>query len=616
MVFASASPTYPIAGVRTSPSEMFDSVYQPYVTPPTPFEKSTHNTDLPSNFNPYAQSMWWTTRGNAGEEINKYRRESSSKTKQKLKNYENLGETQQKLMAKNFTLWKLLYNCEDSGKLKDVGFEQTMKEATVEIGKAQQMNKRSLLPSLVANKESITSFDSKDSYYKDSESTIDLIYNTLSFDMEKLEVDIIQSYTYENTVENQLLRPLKARLPSECLQIQSKLIKKIKCLTEISCTFDKYVEDERILVNNKLKLYLFSNINTLMIIHSNFFEAMLSKTYIDTEEMVYDHLKRLYHVYPSYLASMKLRQHFIQIILRNQKFKGFIGDIDGEEFTKLILCPAIDFLKLLKFFESYIGIISPRIKSLIQNFMTCYNLPLEDKVKLTPNEPLYLEVPKKWRALNRTHWKEIHSMGTTSQIVYYLQSELKFQFQEYGKIIKLIKYQLENMSRLRVINKYACAQMKKLETLPGAVSNRKKYNIKTQNRQIYSLIDTFLQFINTSGFQECESLIKTVCQITEKIYTEKDNDYVSEKIFEVYFFKKMFEERVYHVFVRFVFFFRNFVGFMNKDGAEDVRDIVNSFRKKRGISIVEGLEKFMARKQIARRLGIRQYQTSTLINEP
>lgn len=600
------SSVYPSTGIRTPPSEMFDPVYKPYVTPPTPFEQTTHDIGMSPSANPYAQSMWWTTRGNPGNEIDKYKskRKSGYGTKhQKLKSYE-YDETKETLDAANSTLWKLIND--NALEQKEDKTQHTIKEVDVEVGKAVPIKRTSLMPSLMARPESIGGVEYGDFYNYDAESDADLPNTSPASDKDRLKLDIIQSYTYENTVENELLKPLKAPLPHECLQIQSGLVKKLKCLIEISSTFDQYVEDERMLVNNKVKLYLFSNVKTLFIIHSNFFDAMITKSYMDTEELVFDHLQRLFHVYPSYISSLNIREHFIKLITSNSKFKGFIAGIEKEEFEQIMLSPSNDFLKLLNFLDTYIGESSPRIRSLIAKFIQYYETPSGLTIDFDPKEPLYLEVPNEWRTRHKLHWKEIHGISTARQIAFYLRSELKVQFQEYSKIIKLMKDQIENISRLGVINKYVCVQMEKLEELPGALSDRKTFDVDSQNKQIYSMLDKFVQFINDESFEETETLMKRACKITKRIHNEEESIYVGEKLFDVYMFKKLFQERVYLVFVKFVTFFHEFVGLMDNDGAENVEAIVSGYRKERGVSVVGGWEKFMARGKLAMRFGIKQ----------
>lgn len=586
--------------MRTPDSETFDSVYRPYVTPPTPFEKTTHNLEVNSDSNPYAQSMWWTTRGNTGDEIKKYK--GKLEDKQQTNSPKESQESKEALKEAHDTLWKLLHECDHSIDSMHESNVHTVKKPNVEVGKGAKSYKRSLLPSLMAKVETIDDSNYGDYFGYDNdkhqkhESIID----------DGLSMEIIQSYINEKPCDDKLLKQLKSPLPYECIKIQSTLVKKLKCLAEISVTFDKYAEDESIVVNSKVKLHIFSNIKTLLIIHYNFFESMISKNYTDTEEMVYDHLQRLYHVYPSYFSSMEIRKHFTHLILDNKMFGGFLGDVTREEFIALVLSPADDFIKLLEFLDSYIAKSSPRIEVLISKLRNLYINPTETTVKYDSKEALYLKVPAEWKKLHKIRWKEIHNLKATRQVAAYLRWMLKAHFQEYRKIINLIRNQIENISRLGVNNKHLTVCMKRLEDFPGTDGNRMSFNIDDQNKQIYSLVDTFFQFINDESFEECESLMKKACIITKKIFNDEETNYVPEKLFNVHLFMKMFRHRAYLVFVKFVSFFHAFVGLMDQSGAEDINSIVNNFIQAREVSVIGGWEKFMAREKVAKRLGIKQ----------
>ncbi|TID28648.1 hypothetical protein CANINC_002352 [Pichia inconspicua] len=603
MLLETASSIYSSSGVRTPESETFDSVYRPYVTPPTPFEKTTHNLDpgYNANTNPYAQSMWWTTRGNTGEEIKKYKAKPED-TQQKANRKENIKPREQSEKSKELydTLWRLLQECDTSNDTSIGLSVHDVKEPNVEVGKVKEGHKRSLLPSLMAKVETLENSDYGDFFsYEDEVNQA----NVSNID-ENVKLEIIQSYINESSLDENLLRPLKNPLPYKCIQIQSLLVKRLKCIAEISLTFDRYAEDESIVVNSKVKLHMFGNIKTLLIMHYNFLNSMIRKSYMDTEEMVYDNLQRLMHVYPSYLSSIGIRKHIVHLILNNEKFKAFVGDVTNEEFMNLILSPAIDFSNLLDFLDSYISKSSPRIEVVISKLKGLYANTNETSNSYNFNEELYLMVPAEWKKLHKIHWKEIHHLHPTKQIAAYLRWILKTNFLEYSKIVQLIQSQIENISRLGVSNKQLTVYMKRMEDFPGDIKERKYFNIDDQNKQLYSLIDSFFQFINDETFEECEALVKRATLITKRIFHNEETSYVTEKLFDVHDFIKLFRYRTYLIFVRFVLFFHQFVGLMDQKGVEDINNIINSFTKAREVSVTGGWEKFMAREKVAKPSGL------------
>jgi hypothetical protein len=540
-----------------SSSTYIDDVYRPYITPPTPFEKTTQELDSKiAAVNPYAQSLWYSFRGNDGSEIEKYKKVPVAAVPEPIK-----------------------------------------------------IKRSQLLPSLMAKKEIVSAVETN---YHNYDSHGDNDYYLHEYDDRVSSLQIIQNYDYEvrneptekkvNTIEEELLKPLNYPPPYEFITIQSTMVKKLACLLEISFNFKVYIDEHKILMNSKVRLYLFSNIKTLLIIHQKFFDAIVNNTtQIDIEELIYDHLQRLYHVYPSYLSSMPLRNHFTKRIINNNKFEKFLGIESNnhqmkQEFYDLIISPSKDFHRLLIFLNSYIGGSSPRIKVAIDKFLKYYENPIEDGLQFEADEPLYLDVPNLWKNEHKSNWKEIFSFNSERQIAYYLRFELKNQFQQYCTVIKFIKFQIDQISKISITNNYIAKGFIKLQiNLPKSnyVRNidysKNLAHVDSENEKIYDLLKAFTIFIGDESFKEIECMIcraNKICKgiIHQNNQADEGESYTVDKIFEVYQFKKLFEERFYLIFVKFVSFFKSYLEVIdyvhkNNNCFEDTSGIVESFRR-------------------------------------
>lgn len=554
-----------------------DDVYKPYITPPTPFEESTKQQseiDIDSA-NPYAQSLWYTFRGTDGaEEIGRYK------------------------------------------KVKPVGVIARVPEPI-------KIKRSELLPSMMAKKEEVVVVD---------------------HDGETDSLQIIEKYDYdavEREEEEKILKPLNNPPPFEFISIQSKLVKKLTCLLEISSNFKKYNDEHKILLNSKVRLYLFSNIKTLLILHMNFFNSIIDRDEgTDIEILVHDHLQRLYHVYPSYLNTMMLRNHFTALVVDNERFRAFLGGGEDmkEEFSELVMSPSKDFHKLLIYLDSYMGGSSPRIKVLIGKFLKHFNDPNgggggENGVFML-EEPLFLEVPKSWKVEHPKKWKEVQHFNTQGQLSYFLKSQLLEEFEKYVKIINIIKLQIEQISNISIVNNYIIKKFMKVQNeLPLSselghenYGNRLVY-VDKQNKEIYELLRAFTYFISDESFKETERMVNRACKICKRVIKGEDevvmmgggedeedgggegemvgdddgdgvegydDGYIGDKIFEVYEFKRLFEERLFLIFLKFIRFFESYIrvmktkngmgkGKVTDDVEEDFRTIINSFERKRGV---------------------------------
>lgn len=522
-----------------SESGFFDDVYKPYVTPPSPFESSTHDQNKRLEaINPYAQSLWYTFRGNDSTEIEKYK--------------------------------KVPVCC---------------------VPEPSKVRQSGLLPSLMAKLEPVDSHLSRE-----------------------------REECVDRQMEEQVLKPLNTPPPYELIRIQSKMVKKLKCLLEIADKFSLYVREHKILISSKVKLYLFSNVETLLIIHGNFFDTVLNKTgKSDIEEIIYDYLQRLSHVYPSYLSVCNIREQFTKLILKIPKFSLFVGAGSNREINndlyELIVSPSKDFQELLKYLDEYIGASSPRIKVLISKFMQYYGHSKRLELKDGGSEPLYLDVPDGWKRCNKLVWKEIGGMSTEKQLAYFLKFQIKAEFDDYGKIIRLVKFQLDQISKLAVVNSFISKQFVKFHTQlpdtgpPNSHGSRSSYDfgahirhVEQQNRQVYLLVEAFSGFVGKDNYRKTETLIKRVCHAAKKIYASNDastateDQYLIDQIFEIYRFKLLFEEKLYLTWMKFNHFFKAYVKVMNSHTESPIAgstdDIILSFKmnerlQKRNIQIEE-----------------------------
>lgn len=555
-----------------------DDVYRPYITPPTPFEKSTQNhfESDKNPANPYAQSLWYTFRGNDGNEIEKYNIAATQTHETKPVLVKNNGERME------------------------------------------------LLPSLMLK----TKFQENDIKYKDrvqvqrSSNTqytrIKSSYAVLSDPTPISEnfTNLEQRYStddYADLNDMDMLKPLNNPPPYEFITIETALVKKLKLIFALSIKFKSFIEENNILLNSKVTLYLFSNIKTLLLIHFNFLNLILDvgKNKADIEEIIFDHLQRLYHVYPSYLKSTRLRNYFTKLIIQNSKFKTFVihrnnkileaydsqdtkktdikldlyftNEFEGEEgFYKLITTPVEDFKKILVYLKEYIGRSSPRIDVLIEKFDQHFGeVSLSDNLSFNKDElntinignisePLYLEIPSTWKNEHKLGWKEIASLNAERQMAYYLRSEMKKEYESFQKVSKLMKNQSDQISKISIYNNYIAKKFIQIDTeLPNGGLAGNKYiehllDVDEQNKEVYLLVESFIEFLNDESFQTTDQLMKKFCKIAKVIFnnTEIPTSNVVDLIFDINKFRLLFKERLVLLTMKFESFFRKYVEIM------------------------------------------------------
>lgn len=536
-LYKTPSPISPVRSNWSSSSEDFsDDVYKPYVTPPSPFEKSTqYSSNKVAAVNPYAQSLWYSFRGNDGSEIEKYKKTTN------------------------------------------------------------------LLPSLMEKKttesctvRSMGSIRSQGKSVKEKQQNI------------------------TETAEEQILKPLNNPPPYELISIQSLIVKKLKLLLEISISFDKFVGDNEVLINSKIKLFLFSNIKTLLIIHHKFLDTILNRDgKMDLEELLYDHLQRLYHVYPSYLNYNAVREKFVRRISNTPKFNPFVNGSESlhsndyffsssecdhkypkeENFQKLVISPSVDFKKFLVYLDDYIGKASPRINVLISKFLNHYEVLQQHSLDVDLDEPLYLEIPQEWKVNHKMHWKEASGLNIEKQVLYYLRWQIKNQYRRYCKAMKLIRCQVEQISKISVMNNYISKGFIRLQTdLPETTKNvGMKYRdhlrkIDLENKKIYCIVQEFGEFINSESLKKADQIITNVLLRIKKMNSPNDQtggNYSVEKVFIVHQLKILFEESMDLVFAKFLVFIRKYLQItqesFNKREYTSIETIVSEFRSKRSM---------------------------------
>ncbi|GMM45430.1 hypothetical protein DAPK24_020050 [Pichia kluyveri] len=582
-------------------SELHDDVYKPYITPPTPFEKSTQDHFGSDNgpSNPYAQSLWYTFRGNDGNEIDKYKKLATETQETKPVLVDKNGDRKE-LLPSLMLKTKWLEN--DENKIKE--------KVDIQRNSNNQYNRIQSSYAILDNSTPISDFFQSYAQGSDDE--------------------------YIDSVDENILRPLNNPPPYDFISIETNLVKKLKLIFELSLKFKSFVEENKILLNSKVTLYLFSNIKTLLLIHFNFLDIILDirNNKYDIEETIFDHLQRLHHVYPSYLESSKLRNRFTRLIIQNPKFKTFVinrnsriseenpnekktldideyfvNEFEGEEgFYKLITSLSKDFRKLLLYLKDYIGKSSPRIDVLIdkldeyfeQNEVTepnkAYNSKnlensCNDNIAIDEsNEPLYLEIPQHWRTEHKLSWKEISGLNIERQMAYYLRSEMKKDYENYAKVSKLIKNQTDQISKLSIYNNYIAKKFIQIDTeLPrgGLVGNKYIENlldVDEQNKKVYKLVESLVEFSNDVSFQITDELIKKFCKLAKMIFTGTDLlSNTADLLFDINKFRLLFKERALLLIIKFETFFMEYIEIVGpSDGIVnyDSNDIVASFKRR------------------------------------
>lgn len=588
------SPTASLSSFGDTKTDFFDDVYKPYVTPPSPFEKSTKyksNTKKPvETNNPYAQSLWYTFRGNDGREIDKYKK-ITTETKLLPSLMEKTRESSQSNLFSN-------------------SYNNTMNSQKNSFN-------YSLRKEISGGGESLKSDRSGWS------NKIDKIDEHMNINFGKFLQTPIDSSDYN------ILKPLNNPPPFELISIQSLLVKKLKLLMDISNKFDQFVSDMDVLINPKIKPSLFSNVKTLLIIHHKFLDSILNRdAKIDLEETIYDHLQRLYHVYPSYLKTNSDRKQIAQIISNASNFKQFVinsenfksgdyffeslyssKDINNNNFFNLIMSPAQDFKKLLEYLNGYIGKSSPRINVLISKFLNHFDLNEIDGTIMKPknndnnNEGndylLFMEIPNKWKTQNKIQWKEISLLNIERKIAYYLRWVIKNQYQKYCKIMKMMRSQIEQITRLAITNHYISKNFIQLQTeLPyTSLCESEKYKIQvkkaeSENREIYNLVEAFNEFINSKKLKQIDGTIIHVLAKLKKIYhsngqeinNSEEGKYQVGELFNIHQIMILFEESMQLVGAKYVYFLKRYFQVLDVDlPKQNIDDIIRDFQKSRSL---------------------------------
>ena len=620
-LYRTPSPTLKVKKAIHSSGESVgfqDDVYLPYVTPPTPFEKSTQNKSYFSTgppANPYAQSLWYTSRGNRGDEVDKY------------------GKVTTKLPTSQMAE-PIPVLVDSSGKRKEL-LPSLMLKKHLRNMSSSETNKINI------ERNSNTTFNrikSSHAILSDPTPTSGKFNDLGPFDYAESEDEI-------DALDESILKPLNNPPPFEFISIESQIVKRLKQIYQVSLEFQKYIEQSEILLNNKVKMYLFSNIETLLLIHHKFLDSILNRdAKVDIEELIFDYLQRLYHVYPSYIHCMKLRNHFTKLIIQNQRFKPFVtrqfststhnetwSDDQPEypdllhssqiEFYSLITSPSNDFKSLLSYLDAYISLSSPRISVLIEKFNSCfkemaynsnygepennggqhsqYNRSIDGNLTgIGEYEPLYLEIPSQWKLEHKLNWKEMSNHRTERQLAYYLRHEIKEEFQQYQKLIKLIKMQIDQISKMSICNHYIADKFTAIDaSLPknGQVGDKYTLHLESidhQNLQIYRLVESFTIFLANERFSLTELMVKEVAKVAKHIFNNDDIQHdeqsskynsVVDQIYEIYQFRTLFQEQMYLILVRFISFFQEYVRIMVSDDIiqpPSASSIIDSFQRR------------------------------------
>lgn len=607
-------------------SSFEDDVYRPYITPPTPFEATTKEK---LEMNPYSQSLWYTSGNDYNHEVSKYAKANFNYQKGINQSSTDCcgtsGESDISDVDGDKYYFMEKYKLEMHSKTET---PETVSELSIEPDKTKPLDlifenfENKLLPSLMKK----TDMDIKP-ILKNSIRKVDISGR----DQITSQIGTI------DTLDNELLKPLNDPPSYELISRQSKFVKKLKILHGISIAFNKYVKENSILLNSKVKMVLFSNIKTLLIIHQNFLHNILFKeanNKIDTEQIIYDHLQRLIHIYPSYIRSIPLKDHFISLISSNSKFQSFVINIihelkkiddqdytEFEGFKKIMISPYVEFRNILEYLDEYIGVSSPRIRDLIEKILNEYEDPnTRNLFSFALYEPLFLEIPESWKFKHNLNWKEISRIPFNKQIGYYLRFEVKKIYHIYYKLLKDIGLQIEQLSQISIVNKQiSTAFINVHDKLPGNNLEYKKKYVKRleavdeQNKYIVMIIESFTkEAIANKNTVELKETIEKVLKVSKKLVsninsknliynhrntdsdsndsfdiissdTNENDEITTEYLFKLNAFKIMIQECVIVLFSQYFQLLRAYYAVMRNNNCitpsvDDVKQIVNDFQ--------------------------------------
>ncbi|GMM29993.1 hypothetical protein DAMA08_027380 [Martiniozyma asiatica (nom. inval.)] len=615
-----------------------DDVYKPFITPPTPFEASTTTTTFENLknikiFNPYSQSLWVGTGGNMGTEIEKYNKDAHSTTKPRLENnvdsdmdLEMLELKPLKLASKATIELKTKMESSEKESNSTITLESCDKLQQISDLNPVSISANSelafIIPSPINHADSFkhkTSLrkrsglipdcpkESTDSKCDNSEisresltSLISNLTNTTSLIFQNNTATDYKNYHDDNgdgANGSDMGKHASASLNlsqnqinsafSNILPIISNLSQLYKVINELSFYFNQYTNE--LMVFPDLAAYLFGNVQTLGLIYSQFFFNLLNKENIgNVEKIIFDHLQRLKHVFPSYFKSKAAREEYTNKIMDDYKSGGMLNafvkkcheqisdkNLEGiGSFKSLIETPILHIDKLLNEIDHWLSLGSFKIRTAVKTIRELIDESRKEgelNLNKIKDKEIYLIIPSNWHKNYRIHWKEINKYHIEDQFAFYLQDKLKRKFDDYIQLKNLVNSLIGTIAKLSTTNINIARNFFKYTQDFGNASNDRngetdKITPKTQlfqQKMIKSAYELYVNKIdvqnkaiypqlldNEKHLQETNSELylytKAVLRLTLEIpQSGLDRQRKRGKLFDVIAFIQLFEEYIF-----------------------------------------------------------------------
>lgn len=528
-------------------NEIHEDVYKPYITPPSPFQKTTQKNAKSTNANPYAQSLWFTSRGNKGEEIEKYKQPKAADLRsERIKFTEKLSKKLPLLPLTKFDNSLIEFNKENQS----------------------QLNLKFLMPSPVKRQPGL--------YRKTSQRQ------------------------KSGMAPSPPLSSLISEPPHKLILMETRLTKIFKILNHLSVKFEMFVEDTNILCHPSLFSNVFGNVKTLRIIHNTFLQKLLDDVnpIEDLEDALYDHLQRLSHVYPSYFQTTATRNVFVEALAKeNDQFAVFFRSVQKyidehglhnmiTTFTELVNAPAKEIQQLLEYLNEFTSIKSPRVEAIVEKLNSTIIHHIDQSTDKNAGDilkdPIYLAIPDKWNLKHRTGKDE----RLEDQILQFFRHEFKIQYTEYISCIEMIRDQVNKIATISTINIQiakgflnATSNFKMNETVD--IKNQMPPTPKTklfqenmmqsihgiyvdkidiQNKAVYQLIYNFDQGLNAKN-KDLNDLCVFILNSSKSVLKDSnlDRQYKTEQLYHYFHFQKLLKEATLTICQKYRFLLRDYI---------------------------------------------------------
>lgn len=530
--------------VTPESDETHDDVYRPYITPPSPFQYSTQKKtgNASAEANPYAQSLWLTSRGNKGEEIEKYKELTTTTIRSDTKSRSGI-------ITKECTSVPLN------------GLYKPSRDSNKENGSYLQF----LLPNPIKRKSNL--------YRK---------------------ISLRQKSGMAPTQESSIIE-----LPHKFILIETRLTKIFKILNHLSVKFEIFVEDNGILCHPLLFSNIFGNVKTLRIIHDTFLQKLLDEVYPmeDLEDAIYDHLQRLSHVYPSYFQTMRARNIFVDALIKeHDQFADFFRTVQKyidehglhngiTSFKEMVNAPALEIETFLTCIDDFMSLKSPRVEAIIEK-LSSYIVHCHDDDSDNDNyqlkEPIYLCIPTHWKS----RFKGSKEEKLEDQILRFFKHEFKIQYSEYRSCVEKIRNQVSQIANLSTTNiqiakgflnttshfkvngntlakpqepttpKTKLFQDNMLQSMHCMYVDK----IDIQNKAIYQLLYNFDQSLNVKNI-EINDMCKFVLSSSKSLLkdTSLDRQYKTDQLYHYFHFQGLLKEATLELFTNYRFLFKDYI---------------------------------------------------------